>query len=209
MLQFGKRLERFEVVDGGVKVWFDDQTTAEGTIILGAEGGQSKVRRALLPSKEADNEELPFAFMNIPVSYTAEQARYLKGAMNPNVDVGIHPDTNMYLGLFILDVPDEEKPETWKFYILASWPKETEEDRLNPPNRLERLKARMDGWAELYKSAVMWIPDDTLVPKDELKCWVPKPWNNFDGRATLGGDAAHVMTQCEYTSTSLKLRKLN
>lgn len=150
-----------------------------------------------MPPEDAENEVLPFAFMNIGTSYTAEQARWMKKSINPNVDVGIHPDTNMYCGIFILDIPDEQKPEEWKFYVLASWPKVTEDDYANPPNRLERLKAKMDGWAEPYKSAVMWMPDDTPVPKDELKCWVPKAWNNFEGRATLGGDAAHVMTQCK------------
>jgi 2-polyprenyl-6-methoxyphenol hydroxylase-like FAD-dependent oxidoreductase len=120
--------------------------------------------------------------------------------MHPIVDVGIHPKS-MYIGLFQLDKPDLEKPETWIFYILASWPITTKEDEENTGNRLQRLRDRMDDWAEPFKSAVAWVPEETDIKPDTLKIWIPKPWDNRGGRVTIAGDAAHSMTFRKYSSS--------
>jgi 2-polyprenyl-6-methoxyphenol hydroxylase-like FAD-dependent oxidoreductase len=114
--------------------------------------------------------------------------------MHPIVDVGIHPKS-MYIGIFLLDKPDLDKPETWTYYILTTWPKTTGEDEENTGDRLGRLRARMDEWAEPFKSAVEWVPDGTNIPRDELRVWAsPKLWDNHGGAVTLAGDAAHTMT---------------
>lgn len=113
--------------------------------------------------------------------------------MNPSVDVAPHPKS-MYLGLFQLDKPDLERPETWVFYLLVTWPIASKEDELNTENRLERLRAHMEGWADPYKSLVEWLPDDIPIGADQLRIWHPKKWDNRDGRVTLAGDAAHSMT---------------
>ena len=97
----------------------------------------------------------------------------------------------MYMSVLLLDKPDVNKPESWIFYILATWPLETKEDHENTDNRLERLRAHMDGWADPAKSAVAWLPDDIPIGKDQLRIWHPKPWDNRAGRVTLSGDAAH------------------
>lgn len=193
----GKCLYKLECYTDDVMAYFDDGTRALGSVLIGADGAGSVVRRMLLPGPEADPEDLPFAFMNITTTYTAEQARYLKSKMNPHADVGIHPKS-MYLGLFLLDMPHPNKPETWIFYVLASWPKQTREDFDNSGDRLQRLRDRMADWGEPHKSAVDWIPEGTQVANDSLRCWVPKAWDNHGGKVTLAGDAAHTMTFCEY-----------
>jgi len=113
--------------------------------------------------------------------------------MNPNVDVAPHPKS-MYLGIFLLDKPDLTKPETWIFYLLVTWPIATKEDEENSENRLERLRAHMEGWADPYKSVVEWLPDNVVIKPDQLRIWSPKPWNNHGGMVTLAGDAGHSMT---------------
>jgi 2-polyprenyl-6-methoxyphenol hydroxylase-like FAD-dependent oxidoreductase len=194
-IKYGKKLTDIGIdASGGHAIaHFEDGTTEEGDVIIGADGGVSQVRRYLLGPELASQEVLPFVFMNIPTTYKAEQALYLESVMNPNVDVASHPK-GMYIGLFLLDKPDLDKPETWIFYLLVTWPIETQEDRDNPENRLERLRARMDGWADPYKSAVAWLRDDIPIRADQLRIWHPKPWDNRGGRVTLAGDAAHSMT---------------
>lgn len=95
-------------------------------------------------------------------------------------------------------MPDANDPTTWTFQILSTWPFKTVEDYDNDDDdgRLKRLKAHVkrDGWAEPYKSAIEWIPDDTPVLKDRLNIWKTQPWDNQGGRVTLCGDAAHAMT---------------
>lgn len=180
------------MAESGPIAYFEDGTSETGTILVGADGNASLVRKWLLGAA-AEPQTLPYAFMNFPVTYTAEQARYLDKTMQPIVDVGVHPK-KMYIGFFQLDKPDLEKPETWIFYILASWPIATKEDEENSGNRLQRLRDRMHDWAEPFKSAVAWVPDGTEIKPDKLKVWVPSRWDNHGGRVTLAGDAAHSMT---------------
>ncbi|KAH7564415.1 hypothetical protein BM1_01462 [Bipolaris maydis] len=194
-VQYGKSFCHYDLKDqGGVKVYFEDGSTDEGDLLVGIDGAMSKVRRCLLP-KEGNMETLPFALMNFNASYTAEQAHFIKERLHPLVDIAIHP-AGHYIRANVLDMPDEKDASTWTFQILSTWPLKYVEDHDNEDDRLQRLKAHIkrDGWAEPYKSAIEWIPDDTNVLRDQLKIWKTVPWNNQGGRVTLCGDAAHAMT---------------
>jgi len=102
----------------------------------------------------------------------------------------------MYIGVFLLDKPDLDKPETWIFYILATWPKGEENGHVpEEENQIDELHKRMDGWADPYKSAVEWLPKDAQTKAVPMKTWGPDSvWNNHHGRVTLAGDSAHSMT---------------
>lgn len=195
-IQYGKKLVDIEISEDDkdkgcpVTARFSDGTKITASVIVGADGGVSNVRRWLLDEELAAQEVLPYAFMNFSFSLPAEKAIWLDAEMNPNVDVAPHPK-GMYVGIFLLDKPDLEKPETWVFYLLTTWPIKTEEDKENSDNRLERLRQHMDGWADPYKSIVDWLPDDVVIGRDQLRIWHPKPWDNRGGRVTLAGDAAH------------------
>jgi 2-polyprenyl-6-methoxyphenol hydroxylase-like FAD-dependent oxidoreductase len=194
-VQYGKAFQRYETGrHGEIKVYFEDGSSDEGHIIIGIDGANSKVRHQLLGS-EAMMDILPFALMNFNASYTAEQALFIKERLHPLVDIAIHP-AGHYIRVNVLDMPAREDPTTWTFQILSTWPLKYVEDHDNETDRLKRLKehVKRDGWAEPYKSAIEWIPEDTMVLKDQLKIWKTVPWDNQDGRVTLCGDAAHAMT---------------
>lgn len=194
-VQYGKKFQSYETIDkGGVKVSFEDGSVDQGDIVIGIDGAMSKVRQCLL-GRKADMDILPFALMNFNASYTAEQARFIKDRLHPLVDIAIHP-AGHYIRANILDMPDREDPTKWTFQILSTWPLKNVEDHDNEVGRLRRLKehVRKAGWAEPYKSAIEWIPEDTEVLRDQLKIWKTVPWDNQGGRVTLCGDAAHAMT---------------
>jgi 2-polyprenyl-6-methoxyphenol hydroxylase-like FAD-dependent oxidoreductase len=194
-VQYGMRFKNYEVVeDGGVNVYFEDGTMDHGDIVIGIDGAMSKVRQCLLGQK-GEQDILPFALMNFNASYTAEQAQYIKSNLHPLVDIAIHPGGH-YIRANILDMPDQEDPTKWTFQILSTWPLKAVEDHDNEVDRLKRLKehVRKAEWAEPYKSAIEWIPEDTEVLRDQLKIWKTVPWDNQGGRVTLCGDAAHAMT---------------
>jgi 2-polyprenyl-6-methoxyphenol hydroxylase-like FAD-dependent oxidoreductase len=194
-VQYGKSFSHFETLpDGGVKVFFEDGSSDHGDILIGIDGANSAVRRYILPNR-GDMEILPFALINFNASYTTEQALFIKKRLHPLVDIAIHP-AGHYIRANVLDMPDEKDASTWTFQILSTWPLKYVEDFDNEEDRLKRLKAHVkrDEWAEPYKSAIEWIPEDTPVLRDQLKIWKTIPWDNQGGRVTLCGDAAHAMT---------------
>ena len=56
-----------------------------------------------------------------------------------------------------------DKPESWVFYILATWPKEEGVTYEKDVDMLPELRKRMDGWADPYKSAVALAPDEKVT----------------------------------------------
>src|SRR5690242_19395088 len=194
-VQYEKKFSRYETIQNGrVRVIFEDGSSQEGDVVIGADGAGSQVRQCLI-DRGATQETLPFALMNFNASYTKEQALFIKKHLHPLVDIAIHP-AGHYIRANVLDMPDVEDPTTWTFQILSTWALRNVEDYDNDTDRLKRLKAHVarDGWAEPYKSAIAWIPEDTPVLKDQLKIWKTQPWDNQGGRVTLCGDAAHAMT---------------
>ncbi|KAF9700211.1 hypothetical protein EKO04_001433 [Ascochyta lentis] len=194
-VQYGKKFSHYETVEGGsIKVIFEDGSNESGDVVVGIDGAGSKVRQCLI-GRGAAQETLPFALMNFNASYTKEQALFIKERLHPLVDIAIHP-AGHYIRANVLDMPDVDDPTTWTFQILSTWPLKSAEDYDNETDRLKRLKVHVarDGWAEPYKSAIEWIPENTPVLKDQLKIWKTQPWENQGGRVTLCGDAAHAMT---------------
>ncbi|ORY61036.1 monooxygenase [Pseudomassariella vexata] len=190
-VKFGKTITGITLEADSVTAHFQDGTSETGSVLIGSDGGGSWVRRFLLEDA-ADAQVLPYMFLNFPIRYPAEQARKMERMMHPIVDVGIHPKS-MYIGIFLLDKPDLSRPETWIFYILATWPK-GENDVVEDRNYVDELRQRMNGWADPYKSAVEWVTTDIQAKPVPLKIWGTKQWDNRGGRVTLSGDAAHSMT---------------
>ena len=61
-------------------------------------------------------------------------------------------------------------------------------------DRLALMKGNADRFAEPFHSALSKLPDNNPVWYIDLAHWEPIPWDNREGRVTLGGDAAHPMT---------------
>jgi hypothetical protein len=63
-----------------------------------------------------------------------------------------------------------------------------------PTERLRILKEAAQKYAEPWRSAALWLPDDKIIPADNIRYWAsPVPWSSMNGRLTLAGDAAHPM----------------
>lgn len=210
--------------DGTVTAFFQNGASETGTLLIGADGGGSIVRRSLLGAL-AEPKPLPIYMANFNVRYrNPEHAIFIRSKLRHFVDHGIHPK-GMFFLMTMQSVPDPKRPETWSFQITLTWPPELSPDKENrePPHSLRDLQELTRDWASPKREALKWLGDaDVLVtdgffgrngehtttagvnvdedpwrvviPSDRVSVWIPVPWDNHSGRTTLVGDAAHAMT---------------
>jgi 2-polyprenyl-6-methoxyphenol hydroxylase-like FAD-dependent oxidoreductase len=101
-----------------------------------------------------------------------------------------------------LDIPDPNDPKDWTFQIASSR-LGSHDHTLTNEERRALLKERVKDLAEPYRSANLWIPDETIVHHDPMTYWIPMPWDNHEGRVTLAGDAVHPLPPCKLPFLSL------
>lgn len=75
--------------------YFEDGTTAAGTILIGAEGGKSRTREFLCP-QTFRLQPIPIRSTGLAVRFTPEQIAPLR-AYDPLLFQGMHPETEDFL----------------------------------------------------------------------------------------------------------------
>ncbi|EXJ93752.1 hypothetical protein A1O1_02145 [Capronia coronata CBS 617.96] len=197
-LQQGKKLASFETpAEGGVIATFADGSVAKGSILIGADGNNSNVRRSMGMANPSLNK-LPVNLVGVVRDFTAEQAAPIL-ELDPLLFQALDPDTGNYLWFSFQEANDHpDGTKSYKALVLVSWlAKDPVKDAI-PETHAERIavmKKRAANFGEPLRSAVFDIPDDLgFTTRLQLADFPPEPWDNFDGRVTLAGDAAHAMT---------------
>ncbi|KIX92470.1 uncharacterized protein Z520_11790 [Fonsecaea multimorphosa CBS 102226] len=195
-VKYNHELVNIEYTPTGAIAYFSDGTTETGSIVVGADGGQSLVRRLLLKELAVPESYPEYDMANLSVTYTHEQGKYIANSMAPHVDYGVHPKGIFFIMLYRTAV-DKDDYSTWTFHYVITWPKDLPgmpyKGQSNA-DRLRVLKSFADDFAEPRRSALAWMPEDQDVPNDMIKIWVPIPWDNHAGQVTLAGDAAHAIS---------------
>jgi 2-polyprenyl-6-methoxyphenol hydroxylase-like FAD-dependent oxidoreductase len=95
----------------------------------------------------------------------------------------------------VLDAPDENDTDTWRFQKFVQWwGPPTTADLKDPALRLKFLKERLAQLPDPFKTAWLALGDDEIIPIYPGQQWAPTMhWNNRGGRVTIAGDAAHSM----------------
>lgn len=194
-VQWNKKLVNFETTDNGVTAFFEDGTTASGSIIIGAEGSRSRTREIVCPDMY-QLQPLPIRSSGLAVQFTPEQAAPLR-AYDPLLFQGMHPVTEAFLWFSTIDTPQTNATggDYYTIQLIISWrPAPGEEAPRNSAERLKKMKQQAAEFAEPFRSAIMAVPEGTEVTDVRLADWPCLEWDNLRGRATLVGDAAHAMT---------------
>jgi 2-polyprenyl-6-methoxyphenol hydroxylase-like FAD-dependent oxidoreductase len=201
-IQYSKCLSDISYSDDGriVTAHFDDGSSTNGAILVGADGTRSLVRNLLLEPEKAALTTLEFAASIVQAKYSAEQVRFLR-SWHPLYVAAPHP-AGLFSWVGLHSAPDVDDPENWIMNHYISWPYSHAEQEKSKdwPNkvRLKQVKGFAEQFADPFRSAFVWLKDAHPVWYAPLTHWDPSlpehQWDNHGGRVTLAGDAAHPMT---------------
>lgn len=197
-VQWNKTLSGFKTNGERMIATFQDGSNCEGSLLLGADGANSKLRRLLCPETGA-LQQLPIRFLGVTLKLKPAEIAPLR-ALGPLLFQGCHPETSTYLWYSMLETPEINNSQGTEAYYLAqiniSWPVQSKEEEVPATNegKLKRMKSLADVFETRLRNVVQNIPRDTEVVEIKLADWPCLAWPNFEGKVTLIGDAAHAMT---------------
>lgn len=92
-------------------------------------------------------------------------------------------------------VKDKDDMQTWTTFWTKIW-RESIADLPQREDTVAYIKETTKGLCEPFQTLIESTPPDSQCYLDEMKYWVPVPFDNHAGRVTLAGDAAHPMLIC-------------
>lgn len=151
-IQWGHTLEHITSSDSNTSVTaaFTNGKKYTGTLLVGADGPRSPVRNYLFrhdPSKGQTRNLEDVVGFSMAISYDAETAKKVRSA-HPVWCIAISPD--LFVFQSTQEVPDPDRPETWKFFMFLSWIGKRDAT-LDNAGRMKSLKDRAIHLAEVKK----------------------------------------------------------
>ncbi|KAI1850383.1 hypothetical protein JX265_002281 [Neoarthrinium moseri] len=196
-IQEGKELTGVEEIKDGIRAYCADGSYTDGTILVGADGNNSNVRKFLLPT-DHELTKLPIHLIGVTRHFSPEQAAPIR-ALDPLLFQALDPKTSTFLWYSVQESFTEADGRlSFNCLVIISWiVKDDIADAIpsTPRERIAMIKRRASNFAEPLRSIVMDIPEDLdiAIPL-RLGDFPCRDWDNRGGRVTLAGDAAHAMT---------------
>lgn len=217
---YGKRFTHHETDEDGVTAHFADGTSARGSLLVGADGVHSPVRRQHLPHAEVVDAGLVHLYGRIPL--TPETRALFEPEMFAVFSMMVGPDRTM-AGFAPVDYPepvadagarlvpglelrDDEPYMTCS--VGARWEvvghTEAELAAMTPGELQEVALGLVDGWHPLARAMVEHWDVPATFPQP-IRTSVPiGPWE--PSRVTLVGDAIHAMSPAGGAGANTALR---
>lgn len=198
-IQWNKRLDKIEIddQDGRARLGFTDGTTAKVDYVLGTDGAASTVRRLLFRGDQVAQVS-PSGFMFATAIVRHGDAAKVEPVVKLHPVASVMMGTESVGGMSVLYVDDADDLATWTTTWIKIWRRQKfpEPPAKQGPEALAYIKATTKNLAEPFQSQIDLTPDDESRAScfiDEMRTWVPVPWETYGGRVTLAGDAAHPM----------------
>ncbi|APA14382.1 hypothetical protein SS1G_11784 [Sclerotinia sclerotiorum 1980 UF-70] len=181
-----------------VTAQFSDGTESSATLIVGADGNNSVTRKCLFNGgPDYELTKLPVYCLGLVRPFTEEQITSVR-AIDPLLFQGLDPETGTFMWYSLQGIiPNPDGSKSYMGLVVISWLIKDEIADAMPKTDRERVayvKKRAEGYAEPLRSIVQDIPEDITTTPLRLSDWPCMEWDNWGGKVTLVGDAAHAMT---------------
>lgn len=206
-LEWGKAFKCFQEDEQGVSVFFDDGTEARGRLVVGCDGGASRVRKALLPDRH-EGFRLPVRVVGFRAQYTPEEIAPIK-ALDPFFLQATSSQNDTFMYFSVLDAPGNyrtddatQRPDKYTCQVVVSWPyragfwKNPTATDFPPTTEgtVDLVRVFAETWAEPFRSIALGVSTKADLKCLELHDYVPPKSLRTQGRVVLMGDALHAMT---------------
>ncbi|KAJ6446716.1 peptidyl-prolyl cis/trans isomerase [Purpureocillium lavendulum] len=184
-------LSRMSKTEDGsaVVLEFEGGDKFEAERVLGADGVSSKARELLAGEERARVQRSGFLFATGITRYG--DADKTEAIMKLHPVAALMMGTSSVGAVGTMAVDDPQDKSTWTTFWVKIW--RGESVHLRDQEALNYIERETSALSGVFQSAIDWTPEGSRVFIDEMKYWVPVPWDNLGGRATLAGDAAHPM----------------
>ena len=185
-VEYNKKVKDCEKTQAGMCLRFEDGTSADGSIVIGADGIGSIVRKYVL--------EDDFTPRYSELLYFGGFVKDQKLINELNIDHHkqyVSIGTSSFFAYGYVDNPKSEEPDLlWYTYLnQKSRKSKTELNKISNEELLDRVKESVDGWHSPIEKLVASSTDycrASISDVVEVDCW-------FKDGAVIIGDAAHSM----------------
>ncbi|KAI8147312.1 hypothetical protein BJV82DRAFT_552016 [Fennellomyces sp. T-0311] len=202
-VEWDKQLDSYTVNDDGVQVTFMDGSTERGSILIGADGVNSRVCEQLIGSEEFEKLTVPNPLAVMASSYwiSEEYRKEIAERFSPSHFIAIAADTDdskfttcLFVSLMDIDL-SKDKPYQmlWSISCKHQGPVyETDAERVQQAKDWTRKAQFHRSLARLVEES----PNDAPVYPIRIRERSPPAFlDTYRGPVILIGDAAHTMTQ--------------
>jgi len=211
IVNFGKELAAYQVSAGGrVRATFADGSSAEGDLLVGADGVDSNVRRRLLPGVTPQDTGTLGVGMRLPL--TSANRRWLPHRLTEGMNL-ISAGMPIFLFTSVFERPasgpvatledDEQQGYLLCAFVARRSAMPAGIDRLAPEDVRRALQDLTTGWSPAVSDLLAACSPETigLFPFGTLE---PPLWST--GPVTLIGDAVHCMPPTGGSGANTALR---